>query len=351
MIIVMRQGASSKEVGDVIKRVQDLGYQVHLSKGVERTIIGIIGDERRLTVQPLERLSGVEEVVPILKPFKLASRDFHPANSVVAINGTEIGTDEIVVMAGPCSVESWDQLETTAKVVKKAGAKVLRGGAFKPRTSPYSFQGLGEEGLKMLRAAGDATGLLIVTEVMAPEQVDLVCRYADILQIGARNMQNYNLLREVGDSGHPVLLKRGFSSTIEELLMAAEYVLSKGNYQVMLCERGIRSFDDKYTRNTLDINAVPVIKQLSHLPVIVDPSHATGKWDLVTAAARAGVAAGADGLIVEVHPEPEKALSDGQQSLRPENFVDLMQQIRRVAEAVDRRVAEPVEAEVAISAL
>lgn len=341
MIVVMRQGASSKEVGDVIKRVQDLGYEVHLSKGVERTIIGIIGDERPLTVQPLERLSGVEEVLSILKPFKLASRDFHPANSVITINGIEIGTDEVVIMAGPCSVESWDQLQASARAVKEAGAKVLRGGAFKPRTSPYSFQGLGEEGLQMLRAAGDEMDLLVVTEVMAPEQVDLVCRYADILQIGARNMQNYNLLRAVGDSGHPVLLKRGFSSTIEELLMAAEYILSKGNYQVMLCERGIRSFDDKYTRNTLDINAVPVIKQLSHLPIIVDPSHATGKWDLVAAAARAGVAAGADGLIIEVHPEPEKALSDGQQSLRPENFVELMQQIRRVAEAVDRRVAEP----------
>ncbi len=351
MIIVMRQGASSKEVGDVIKRVQDLGYQVHLSKGVERTIIGIIGDERPLTVQPLERLSGVEEVVPILKPFKLASRDFHPQNSVITINGTEVGTDEIIVMAGPCSVESWEQLQETAHAVKRAGAKVLRGGAFKPRTSPYSFQGLGEEGLQMLRAAGDETGLLVVTEVMAPKQVDLVCRYADILQIGARNMQNYNLLRAAGDSGHPVLLKRGFSSTVEELLMAAEYILSKGDYQVMLCERGIRTFDTKYTRNTLDINAVPVLKQLSHLPVIVDPSHATGKWDLVTAAARAGVAAGADGLLIEVHPEPDKALSDGQQSLRPENFVELMAQIRRVAEAVDRTVTEPVVERAAVSAL
>ncbi|MBS1251156.1 MAG: Phospho-2-dehydro-3-deoxyheptonate aldolase [Anaerolineales bacterium] len=351
MIIVMRQGSSSKEVGDVIKRVQDLGYQVHLSKGVERTIIGIIGDERPLTVQPLERLSGVEAVVPILKPFKLASRDFHPENSVITIKGTEIGTDEIIVMAGPCSVESWEQLQETAHVVKRAGAKVLRGGAFKPRTSPYSFQGLGEEGLQMLRAAGDETGLLIVTEVMAPKQVDLVCHYADILQIGARNMQNYNLLRAAGDSGHPVLLKRGFSSTVEELLMAAEYILSKGDYQVMLCERGIRTFDTKYTRNTLDINAVPVLKQLSHLPVIVDPSHATGKWDLVTAAARAGVAAGADGLLIEVHPEPDKALSDGQQSLRPENFVELMAQIRRVAEAVDRTVTEPEVERVAVSAL
>ncbi|MFQ5859745.1 MAG: 3-deoxy-7-phosphoheptulonate synthase [Anaerolineae bacterium] len=341
MIIVMRQGATSKEIGDVIKRVQDLDYQVHLSKGVERTIIGIIGDERRLIEHPLERLPGVEEVLPILKPFKLASRDFHPDNSVISINGTTVGTDEVVVMAGPCSVESWDQIQTTAHAVKEAGAKILRGGAFKPRTSPYSFQGLGEEGLEMLRAAGDETGLLVVTEVMAPELVDLVCRYADILQIGARNMQNYNLLHAVGESGHPVLLKRGFSSTIEELLMATEYILSHGNYQVMLCERGIRTFDNKYTRNTLDVGAVPVLKQLSHLPVIVDPSHAVGKWDLVDAASRAAVAAGADGLLIEVHPEPDKALSDGEQSLRPGNFRELMAHIRRVAEAVDRTVNLP----------
>ena len=352
MIIVMRQGATSKEIGDVIKRVQDLDYQVHLSKGVERTIIGIIGDERPLTVQPLERFPGVEAVVPILKPFKLASRDFHPDGSVIAINGTQIGTQEVVVMAGPCSVESWDQLQTTAHAVKEAGAKVLRGGAFKPRTSPYSFQGLGEEGLKMLRAAGDETGLLVVTECMAPEQVDLVCRYADILQIGARNMQNYNLLHAAGESGYPVLLKRGFSSTIDELLMAAEYILSHGNYQVMLCERGIRTFDNKYTRNTLDVGAVPVLKQLSHLPVIVDPSHSVGKWNLVDAAARAGVAAGADGLIIEVHPQPDKALSDGEQSLRPDNFVELMRHVRRVAEAVDRTVAEPaVRQEMLVHAL
>lgn len=344
MIIVMRQTASSKEIGDVIKRVQDLGYQVHLSKGTERTIIGIIGDERELTGRPIERFPGVEEVVPILKPFKLASRDFHPENSVIAINGTRIGGDEIIVMAGPCSVESWEQIQSTAHAVRKAGAKVLRGGAFKPRTSPYSFQGMGEEGLQILRAAGDETGLLVVTEVMAPEQVELVCRYADILQIGARNMQNYNLLREVGKSGHPVLLKRGFSSTVEELLMAAEYILSQGNYQVMLCERGIRTFDAKYTRNTMDINAVPVLQQLSHLPVIVDPSHAAGKWDLVNAASRAAVAAGADGLLIEVHPEPDKALSDGEQSLRPDNFAELMTDIRRIALAVDRHIAPAAQA-------
>ena len=337
MIIVMRQGATNKEISEVIKRVQDLGYQVHLSRGVERTIIGVIGDERPLSVQPLERLRGVEQVLPILKPYKLASRDFHPENSVIPLNGIEIGGKRIVVMAGPCSVESWDQIRTTAHAVREAGATVLRGGAFKPRTSPYSFQGLGEEGLKMLRAAADEAGLLVVTEVMAPEQVDLVCQYADILQIGTRNMQNYNLLHAVGESGHPALLKRGMSSTIEELLMAAEYILSHGNYRVMVCERGIRTFE-KYTRNTLDINAVPVLKQLSHLPVIVDPSHATGKWELVDAAARPAGAAGADGLLIEVHPEPDKALSDGEQSLKPENFKQLMQRIRRVAEAVDRMV-------------
>jgi len=337
MIIVMRHGATNKEVSDVIKRVQDLGYQVHLSRGVERTIIGIIGDERPLAGQPLERLPGVEQVLPILKPYKLASRDFHPEDSVVSLNGVEIGGKRIVVMAGPCSVESWEQILTAARAVKEAGASVLRGGAFKPRTSPYSFQGLGEEGLKMLRAAADETGLLVVTEVMAPEQVDLVCQYADILQIGTRNMQNYNLLHAVGESGHPVLLKRGMSSTIEELLLAAEYILSHGNYRVMVCERGIRTFET-YTRNTLDINAVPAIKQLSHLPVIVDPSHATGKWELVGAAARAAVAAGADGLLIEVHPQPDKALSDGQQSLKPETFRELMHQIRRVAEAVGRTV-------------
>ena len=337
MIIVMRHGATNKEVSEVIKRVQDLGYQVHLSRGVERTIIGIIGDERPLTTQPLERLPGVEQVLPILKPYKLASRDFHPEDSVVALNGVEIGGKRVVVMAGPCSVESWDQILAAARAVKEAGASVLRGGAFKPRTSPYSFQGLGEEGLKMLRAAADETGLLVISEVMAPEQVDLVCQYADILQIGTRNMQNYNLLHAVGESGHPVLLKRGMSSTVEELLLAAEYILSHGNYRVMVCERGIRTFETA-TRNTLDINAVPVIKQLSHLPVIVDPSHATGKWELVGAAARAAVAAGADGLLIEVHPEPDKALSDGQQSLKPETFRELMGQIQRVAEAVGRSV-------------
>ena len=337
MIIVMRHGATNKEVSEVIKRVQDLGYQVHLSRGVERTIIGVIGDERPLAAQPLELLPGVEQVLPILKPYKLASRDFHPEDSVISLNGVEIGGKRVVVMAGPCSVENWEQILTAARAVKEAGASVLRGGAFKPRTSPYSFQGLGEEGLKMLRAAADETGLLVVTEVMAPEQVDLVCQYADILQIGTRNMQNYNLLHAVGESGHPVLLKRGMSSTIEELLLAAEYILSHGNYRVMVCERGIRTFETA-TRNTLDINAVPVIKQLSHLPVIVDPSHATGRWDLVGAAARAAVAAGADGLLIEVHPEPDKALSDGQQSLKPETFRELMAQIRRVAEAVGRTV-------------
>jgi 3-deoxy-7-phosphoheptulonate synthase len=271
--------------------------------------------------------------VPILRPFKLASRDFSPADTVVQLNGTQVGGKRVVLMAGPCAVESRQQLLETAHAVKEAGAKVLRGGAFKPRTSPYSFQGLGEKGLEILAEAGQITNLPVVTEVIAPEDVPRVTRYADVLQIGARNMQNYALLHAAGESGHPVLLKRGLMSTIEELLMSAEYILSHGNRRLILCERGIRTFE-KYTRNTTDINAIPVIKQLSHLPVILDPSHSTGKWEYVTAVARAGIAAGADGLLVEVHPHPEAALSDGAQSLRPEKFAQLVIEVRRVAEAV-----------------
>ena len=339
MIIVMKNGASENQVDDVVEYVrEELGFDVHLSEGTERTIVGIIGNDRPVEQEHLERLSGVEEVVPILKPYKLASRDFHPEDSLVRIGDVTVGGSEVVVMAGPCSVENWDQLRETAKAVKTAGAKILRGGAYKPRTSPYSFQGLGEEGLKMLDAVGDETGLKVVTEVMGPSQVDLVCQYADILQIGARNMQNYNLLEEVGKTDHPVLLKRGFSSKYDELLLAAEYILSNGNKNVMLCERGIRTFDDKYTRNTLDINAVPVLQELSHLPVIIDPSHATGKWEFVTSASRAAVAAGADGLIIEVHPEPEQALSDGRQSLIPNNFHHLMSQLQYIARSIDRTV-------------
>jgi 3-deoxy-7-phosphoheptulonate synthase len=277
----------------------------------------------------------VKRIVPILRPFKLASRDFQPEDTVFPLNGHSIGGQKIIVMAGPCAVESREQIIEAAHMVKEAGAHLLRGGAFKPRTSPYSFQGLGEEGLQYLAEAREATGLDVVTEVMAPEQVPLVAHYADVLQIGTRNMQNYALLHAVGESGMPVLLKRGMMSTIEELLMSAEYILSHGNRRVILCERGIRTFET-YTRNTLDINAVPVLKELSHLPVLVDPSHATGKWQLVNAVSKAAIAAGADGLIIEVHPHPELAMSDGTQSLRPTRFVELMAQLKPVAEAVGR---------------
>ncbi len=298
-------------------------------------IIGVIGNGRPLDPIQFERMSGVERVVPVLRPFKLASREFHPQDTVVKVNGVRIGGDEIVVMAGPCAVENRDQILEAARAVKGAGAKVLRGGAFKPRTSPYSFQGLGVEGLRLLAAAREETGLPVVTEVMAPEMVPLVSTYADILQIGARNMQNYALLHAVGEAQRPVLLKRGMMSTIEELLMAAEYILSHGNERIVLCERGIRTFEP-YTRNTVDINAVPLLKQLTHLPVVVDPSHGTGKWELVGPVSKAAIAAGADGLIIEVHPHPEEALSDGAQSLKPARFAALMQELRPVAEAVGR---------------
>jgi 3-deoxy-7-phosphoheptulonate synthase len=335
MIVVMKKGSSSTQIANVTARIEQFGCRVHISEGAERTIIGVIGNGRPLDRDQIERMDGVEQTVPILRPFKLASRDFHPQDTVVKINGVSVGDRQVVVMAGPCAVESRDQLLETARAVEKAGAQVLRGGAFKPRTSPYSFQGLGEEGLRFLAEARQATGLAVVTEVVEPQAVPLVTTYADILQIGARNMQNYALLHAVGEAQRPVLLKRGMMSTIEELLMAAEYILSHGNDRVILCERGIRTFE-KYTRNTLDISAVPLLKQLSHLPVIVDPSHGTGKWALVEAVSRAAVAAGADGLIIEVHPHPEEALSDGAQSLKPARFAELMQGLRPVAEAVGR---------------
>jgi 3-deoxy-7-phosphoheptulonate synthase len=335
MIIIMKMGASQEEIQGVVRRVESVGYRTHLSQGEERTIIGVIGDERPLDKESLGRMLGVERIVPILRPFKLASRDFHPSDSVFQINGHNIGGQKIIVMAGPCAVESREQIIETAFKVKEAGAHLLRGGAFKPRTSPYSFQGLGEEGLQYLADAREATGLAVVTEVMSPEQVPLVAHYADVLQVGTRNMQNYALLHAVGEAMMPVLLKRGLMSTIEELLMSAEYILSHGNERVILCERGIRTFET-YTRNTLDINAVPVLKELTHLPVMVDPSHATGKWHLVNAASKAAVAAGADGLIIEVHPNPEMAVSDGAQSLKPDRFAELMAQLKPVAEAVGR---------------
>jgi 3-deoxy-7-phosphoheptulonate synthase len=335
----MKTGASRREIASVTTRIERLGRHVHLSEGEERTIIGVLGEGRPIDREGFESMDGVEKVMPVASPFKLASRDFRPVDTVVALNGSQtelhIGGDQVIVMAGPCSVESREQILETAHAVKAAGATVLRGGAFKPRSSPYSFQGLGLEGLKLLVEAREATGLLIVTEVMSPERVPLVSTYADILQIGARNMQNYDLLHAVGQSQRPVMLKRGMMSTMEELLMSAEYILSHGNDRLMLCERGIRTFET-YTRNTLDINAVPMLKKLTHLPVLVDPSHGTGKWDLVAPVARAAVAAGADGLIVEVHPNPEEALSDGGQSLKPDTFSELMVQLRAVAEAIGR---------------
>jgi 3-deoxy-7-phosphoheptulonate synthase len=337
MIIIMQHGASTAQVANVAARVEQMGCQVHLSEGEERTIIGVIGNGRPIDREQIERMSGVERTVPVLRPFKLASREFHPQDTVFPINGVSIGGEQLIVMGGPCAVESQEQLMAAAHGVKEAGAHVLRGGAFKPRTSPYSFQGLGEDGLRLLAEARKATGLPVVTEVMAPEQVPLVTTYADILQVGARSMQNYALLHAVGESQRPVLLKRGMMSTIEELLMSAEYILSHGNHRVILCERGIRTFE-KYTRNTLDISAVPLLKQLSHLPVVVDPSHGTGKWELVAPVARAAVAAGADGLIVEVHPNPEEALSDGAQSLRIDRFSDLVASLRPIAEAVGRKI-------------
>ncbi|MBE9472204.1 MAG: 3-deoxy-7-phosphoheptulonate synthase [Chloroflexi bacterium] len=335
MIIIMKQSATGAQIVNVTARIEQLGCRTHLSEGKERTIIGVIGNGRPLDREQIERMAGVERTVPILRPFKLASREFHPQDTVVTVNGVPIGGRQVVVMAGPCAIESRDQLLETARAVKEAGALILRGGAFKPRTSPYSFQGLGEEGLRLLAEAREETGLPAVTEVMDPQMVPLVTGYADILQVGARNMQNYALLHAIGEAQWPVLLKRGMMSTIEELLMAAEYILSHGNDHVILCERGIRTFEP-YTRNTLDISAVPLLKQLSHLPVVVDPSHGTGKWELVEPVSRAAVAAGADGLIIEVHPHPDEAFSDGAQSLKPARFTTLMQSLRPVAEAVGR---------------
>jgi len=338
MIIVLRPDATESQIKHIIDKVKKLGLKPMVSKGVERTIIGVIGEEDVIRSQPLEVYPGVEKVVTIQKPFKLVSRYFKKENSVIDLgSGIKIGGKKIIVMAGPCSVESEELLLGIARDVKASGASVLRGGAFKPRTSPYSFQGLGEEGLKYLAKAKKETGLLIVTELMDLRQLKLIEKYADIIQIGARNMQNYDLLKVVGRSKKPVMLKRGMSNTIKEFLMSAEYILSEGNFNVILCERGIRTFEDA-TRFTLDISAVPVIKHLSHLPVIVDPSHATGKWGLVAPCAKAAVACGADGLLIEVHSNPEEALSDGTQSILPEKFSSLMQELGKIAEAVGRDI-------------
>lgn len=337
MIVVMQKEATLKQTGAVIKKIEDLGFRPHMSEGTEKTIIGVIGDERKLSQEALAVMPGVESVVPILKPFKLASREFKPEKTVVKINGTEIGGDRITVIAGPCAVESYDQVLEAAIAAKEAGAHVLRGGAFKPRSSPYSFQGLGEEGLKILKSVGEKVGLPIITEVMTPELGDLVADYADILQIGARNMQNFALLEKVGKISRPVLLKRGLMSTIEELLMSAEYILSNGNRNVILCERGIRTFE-KYTRNTLDISAVPVIQKMSHLPVIVDPSHATGERYLISPLSLGAVATGADGIMVEIHPDPDHALCDGYQSLPLPQFQEMMSRLRAVARSVGKKI-------------
>jgi len=336
MVIVMTANATEAQIEYVSQWVESVGYKAHMSRGVERTIIGVVGDDRgKALLKSAAHLPGVERVLPILKPYKLASREVKEGDTVIQLGSLRIGGDDLVVMAGPCSVESEEQLLESAYVVKKAGAQVLRGGAFKPRTSPYSFQGMEEEGLKLLSKARERTGLPVVTEVMDTAHVDLVESYADILQIGARNVQNFALLKEVGRSRKPVLLKRGMMTTVEELLMSAEYILSSGNDSVILCERGIRTFETA-TRNTLDISAVPVLKRLTHLPVIVDPSHAAGDWRYVTPLARAAVAVGADGLLIEVHPEPEKALSDGGQSLKPEKFYQLMEEVRVLKDVMRR---------------
>ncbi|MEA1872496.1 MAG: 3-deoxy-7-phosphoheptulonate synthase [Chloroflexota bacterium] len=340
MIVVMKTGSSQDEISRVVNRIEVGGLKAHISQGIEHTVIGVLGQAFPELRDTLELLPGVEQVIPVSKPYKLASREFHPQDTIVELNGVTIGGNGIVVMAGPCAVESEEQLLSTAQAVKAAGATVLRGGAFKPRTSPYQFRGLGESGLKMLAQAGKETQMPIITEVMAPEHVDLVARYADILQIGARNMQNFVLLDEVGKTKKPVLLKRGLSSNIQEWLLAAEYILAQGNGQVILCERGIRTFED-YTRNTMDVSAIPVIEKVSHLPIIADPSHATGKWYLVLPLALAAVAAGADGLLIEVHPNPDLALADGPQSLTFDNFRLLMAQLLPIAEARNRKLATP----------
>lgn len=340
MIVVMKAGAGEAELNAVVDRIEAMGLVAHLSRGEERTVVGVIGRKPEGLAEGLSAMDGVERVVPILQPYKLASREFRSEPTRVRVGHVEIGGSEIVVIAGPCSVESAEQLLETARAVQEGGASLLRGGAFKPRTSPYAFQGLAEQGLRLLSQARDQTGLGIVTEVLSPAEVELVASHADMLQIGARNMQNFPLLREVGKSGRPVLLKRGLSATIDEWLMAAEYIMAAGNDQVALCERGIRTFETA-TRNTLDLSAVPVVKERSHLPVLVDPSHGTGSWSLVAPMALAAVAAGADGILVEVHPRPEQALSDGPQSLRPDRFLQMMEALRKVAEAVGRPVAAP----------
>jgi len=335
MLVVMQEGATEAQTEAVIQRLVEMGFTVHRSTGVRHTVLGGVGPLDDFDPAVLEALDGVKECHRIVSAYKLASRHFNPSGTVIRIRDVEIGGLRIVSMAGPCSVESESQIESAAAIVASGGAQVIRGGAFKPRSSPYSFQGMGEEGLRILRAAADRHGLLVVSEVMDRIQIPLLLEYADILQVGARNMQNFNLLRELGKTRKPILLKRGIAATIEELLLSAEYIMSGGNYQVILCERGIRTFETS-TRNTMDISAIPVLRRLTHLPVIADPSHGTGKRDYVLPMARAAVAAGADGLLVEVHPDPDRALSDGAQTLRPDQFSEMMREIKAIAAAVGR---------------
>lgn len=335
MIIVMSPEASKVEIDSVITRITDVGLKVHLSEGKFRTIIGVIGDKKLIAELPVEAMSGVEKAVSVTESYKLVGREFKHEDTIVDVDGIKIGGSNLAIMAGPCAVESLEQLLESAEIVKRAGAQFLRGGAYKPRTSPYSFQGLEEKGLEMLAEAREKTGLKIVTEVVDVQSAEVVSQYADILQIGARNMQNFQLLKAVGKIDKPVLLKRGLAATLNEWLNAAEYIMSEGNYNVIFCERGIRTFED-YTRNTLDLSAVAAIKNISHLPIIVDPSHGTGVWKLVRPMARAAVAAGADGVMIEVHPNPAKALSDGKQSLTPENFEIMMQEVRSIASLMGR---------------
>ncbi len=338
MVITLKPGTTEKGIQHVVSKIKELGFTPHISRGKERVIIGVIGENAVRTRHIFESMFIVESVTPISKPYKLVSREFKPEDTLVRINeDIVVGGEKIVLMAGPCSVENKDMLFATAKAVKEAGASILRGGAFKPRTSPYSFQGLGEKALKYLAEVSRAFGLPVVTEARDTRQVDLVSKYADIIQIGARNMQNFDLLKEVGKSKKPVLLKRGIAATLKEFLMSAEYILSSGNYNVILCERGIRTFEDS-TRFTLDISAVALIKRLSHLPVIVDPSHASGQRDLVIPLSRAAIAAGADGLLVEVHPKPEEALSDGPQSILPESFKKLVNEVKKIATSIGRKI-------------
>jgi 3-deoxy-7-phosphoheptulonate synthase len=337
-IVVLKKGATAKELRRIVKKLESKGFQANISKGIERTVIGVIGDTSNITEDEsnaFATMAGVENIHRITKPYKLASRDFKPKNTTIRIGKNTIGGKKIHVMAGPCAVEGLSILKEISKEVKKAGATFIRGGAFKPRTSPYSFQGLEEEGLKYLAEARKATGLPFVTELMDPRDIDVVLKYADVIQIGARNMQNFRLLKEVGSYDVPVLLKRGLAATIKDLLMAAEYIMAQGNSKVILCERGIRTFETA-TRNTLDLNAVPVLKKLSHLPVVVDPSHGAGRWDLVAPMSKAAIAAGADGLMIEVHTKPEEAFSDGEQSLKPAKFKTLMRELKAVAKAVGR---------------